>query len=94
MEERRFDVRVPVANTLLLEHLTQESEKTGIGEARLLVLYATKYVELLTRGGALPLVTAAPAGSLGASGQGGGSESVPQPSLDGKALDALFGDPD
>ena len=96
--ERRFDVRVPVANTTLLEQLAEESAKTGIAEIRLLVQYATRYVEM-TRGGLLPLMApsvAIPAqgATNGHSGEArDGMQSV-QPSLDSTSLDSLFGDPD
>lgn len=96
--ERRFDVRVPVANATLLEQLAQESTKTGIAESRLLVQYATRYVEM-TKGGVLPLMApgvAIPA-QVATNGHGGeardGMQSI-QPSLDSASLDNLFGDPD
>src|SRR5690242_16122432 len=96
--ERRFDVRVPLVNTILLEQLAEESAKTGIVESRLLVQYATRYVEM-TKGGVLPLMApgvAIPAQVAPNGYSGEARDGMPsiQPSLDSASLDNLFGDPD
>jgi hypothetical protein len=89
--EKRFDVRVPTANTTLLEHLSDESVKTGIVESRLIVQYATRYVEM-TKGGAFSLMT--PIAQVSANGHSEAKGDAIQPSLDGASLDTMFGDPD
>lgn len=90
--ERRFDVRVPVVNTTLLDSLAEESAKTGIVESRLLVQYATKYVEM-TKGGAFTLM--APATTpVAANGHSEANVDIGQPSLDSASLDTMFGEPD
>jgi hypothetical protein len=93
--EKRFDVRVPISNTVLLEQLAQESELTGIVESRLIVQYATRYVQY-SRNAPLPLT--APGTALSAhtapNGQAEVQEGAIQPSLGSLALDTLFGDPD
>src|SRR5258708_6965131 len=97
--EKRFDVRVPHLNTLLLEQLADESAKTGIVESRLLVQYATRYVEM-TKGGLIPLIAPGIAIAAPQSTSNGHSETTREtaatvlPSLDGSSLDSIFGDPD
>lgn len=98
--EKRFDVRVPTANTELLELLTLESEKTGIAEARLIVLYATERAQqkrgLVPLPGVVPTFQMAPPSSLGIDGglQQRDSELPAHPSLDASQISAFFGDPD
>jgi hypothetical protein len=95
--EKRFDVRVPISNTVLLEMLAEESEITGIVESRLLVQYATLYAQ--QRKGIIsimaPGVTLS-AARLATNGHIEGQEptQATQPSLDSQALDTMFGDPD
>jgi hypothetical protein len=94
---KRFDVRVPISNTVLLDLLTEESEITGIGESRLLVQYATLYAQ--QRKGIIAQMApgvALPAAGLAANGHIKGQEPIQtiQPSLDSQALDTMFGDPD
>ena len=95
--EKRFDVRVPISNAVLLDLLAEESEITGIVESRLLVQYATLYAQ--QRKGIIsvmaPGVTLS-AARLASNGQIEVQEPVQatQPSLDSQALDTMFGDPD
>jgi len=89
--EKRFDVRVPVANSTLLEHLADESTKTGIVESRLIVQYATRYVEMLKGSAFSPM---APVAQVSANGHGEAKGNAVQPSLDGASLDTMFGEPD
>lgn len=98
--EKRFDVRVPVANTELLELLTLESEKTGIAEARLIVLYATERAQqkrgLVPLPGVVPTFQMAPPQSCGIDGslQQRDGELPAQPTLSASQIDSFFGDPD
>lgn len=55
MGEKRFDVHIPDENTEVLEKLLEESRKTGVSKARLIVVWLTRYVEM-TRGNIPPLV--------------------------------------
>jgi hypothetical protein len=92
--ERRFDVRVPLANTRLLKQLESDKEETGIVESRLIVLYATKYVEMV-KGGLLPGLPSS--GTLSTQNHRNGHTELngaAPSSLDGAALDTMFGDPD
>ncbi len=95
--EKRFDVRVPISNAVLLDLLAEESEITGIVESRLLVQYATLYAQ--QRKGIIsimaPGVTLS-AARLATNGHIEAQEPVQatQPSLDSQALDTMFGDPD
>jgi hypothetical protein len=96
--EKRFDVRIPTVNTLLLEQLADESAKTGIVESRLLVQYATRYVEM-SRGGMLPLLAPGVTMAAQTPNTHGQKETQDkglalQPSLDSASLDSMFGDPD
>jgi hypothetical protein len=100
--EKRFDVRVPVANAVLLDLLAEESDLTGIVESRLIVQYATLYAQ--QRRGLL----LAPSMVFAAAPQPAASnghievmrEATPeaiepvQPTLDSEGLDSMFGDPD
>ncbi len=92
--EKRFDVRVPTSNTVLLEMLAEESEITGIGESRLLVQYATLYAQ--QRKGLIMAPGAALSAQIATNGHIEVRESAPplRPTLDSAALDTMFGDPD
>lgn len=91
--ERRFDVRVPDANTTLLERLAEESRETGISEARLLVQYATNFIkdEKARRSGALALVASGGAALPATNGHVGGQEQEPglQPVLNSAVLNSF-----
>ncbi len=95
--EKEFDVKVPLENTALLQQLAAESKKTGIAKSRLIVLYATYYVEMIRGGAFVPMVVGGDAGRAATNGHVEAKEaevSLPSPSLDSDAIDTLFGDPD
>jgi hypothetical protein len=92
--EKRFDVRVPLVNTTLLHYLAKESATTGIVESRLLVQYATKFVEMMTSGAAVVIGGAGAASPGGVNGHTPAHAQQEQPALPGEAIDALYGEPD